>query len=110
MKWKCSVCNFIFEGEEPPEKCPRCGAPKEKFEKLSEEAAQLVERSRFTNSLHQALHDVLDGVSELAEAAIEDDLDPACVAIFKRAKEEAQILQQFIRAEIEVHVGKGKWG
>lgn len=110
MKWKCSVCNFIFEGVEPPEKCPRCGGPKEKFEKLSEEAAQLVERSRFTNSLHQALHDVLDGVSELAEAGIEDDLDPACVAIFKRAKEEAQVLQQFIRAEIEVHVGKGKWG
>ncbi len=110
MKWKCSVCNFIFEGEEPPEKCPRCGAPKEKFKKLSEEAAQLVDRSRFTNSLHQALHDVLDSVYDLAEAGIEDNLDPACLAIFMKAKEEAQLLQQFIRAEIEVHVGKGKWG
>jgi uncharacterized C2H2 Zn-finger protein len=95
---------------EPSAKCPRCGASKEKFKKLSAEAVQLVERSRFTNSLHQALHDVLDGVYELAEAGIEDNLDPACVAIFKRAKEEAQLLQQFIKAEIEVHVGKGKWG
>ena len=30
-KWKCSVCNYIHEGKEPPEKCPVCGAGKEKF-------------------------------------------------------------------------------
>jgi len=30
-KWKCTVCGYIHVGEEPPEKCPQCGAPKEKF-------------------------------------------------------------------------------
>ncbi len=35
-KWQCSVCGYIHFGEEPPEKCPRCGAPKEKFVLLSE--------------------------------------------------------------------------
>lgn len=30
-KWKCTVCGYIHEGENPPEKCPRCGAPKEAF-------------------------------------------------------------------------------
>lgn len=30
-KWKCSVCGYIHLGDEPPENCPVCGAPKEKF-------------------------------------------------------------------------------
>jgi succinate dehydrogenase/fumarate reductase flavoprotein subunit/rubredoxin len=30
-KWKCTVCGYIHEGEEPPENCPRCGSPKEVF-------------------------------------------------------------------------------
>ncbi len=25
-KWKCTVCNYIHEGERPPETCPVCGA------------------------------------------------------------------------------------
>jgi rubrerythrin len=27
MKWICSVCGHIHEGEEPPEKCPVCHVP-----------------------------------------------------------------------------------
>ena len=23
--FKCSVCNFVWEGENPPEICPKCG-------------------------------------------------------------------------------------
>lgn len=30
-KFVCSVCGYVYEGEEAPEKCPQCGAPKEKF-------------------------------------------------------------------------------
>ena len=30
-RWKCTVCGYIHEGEEPPEKCPRCKSPKEVF-------------------------------------------------------------------------------
>ncbi len=30
-KWRCTICNYIHEGDEPPEKCPICGAPKSKF-------------------------------------------------------------------------------
>ncbi len=29
--WRCTVCGYIHKGPEPPEKCPNCGAPKEKF-------------------------------------------------------------------------------
>lgn len=31
-KWRCTVCGYIHEGDEPPEICPQCKAPKEKFE------------------------------------------------------------------------------
>ena len=30
-KWVCSICGYVFEGENPPEKCPQCQAPASKF-------------------------------------------------------------------------------
>ena len=30
-KWKCKICGYIYEGDEPPKKCPQCSAPEEKF-------------------------------------------------------------------------------
>lgn len=27
IKWKCLVCGYIFEGTEPPQKCPGCDHP-----------------------------------------------------------------------------------
>lgn len=35
-QWKCTVCGYIHEGEQPPETCPACGAPKSQFVLLSE--------------------------------------------------------------------------
>ena len=34
-KFVCSICGYVHEGTEPPEKCPQCGAPKEKFAEQS---------------------------------------------------------------------------
>jgi rubrerythrin len=31
MKWVCSVCGYVHEGDTPPEKCPQCGVPASKF-------------------------------------------------------------------------------
>lgn len=33
MKYVCSVCGYVHEGDQPPEKCPICQAPAEKFTK-----------------------------------------------------------------------------
>ena len=30
-QWKCTLCGYIHTGDEPPEKCPVCGADKSKF-------------------------------------------------------------------------------
>ncbi len=32
-KWVCSVCGYVYEGENPPEFCPQCKAPASKFKK-----------------------------------------------------------------------------
>ena len=36
-KWVCSVCGYVHEGDTPPEKCPVCKAPAEKFIKQDAE-------------------------------------------------------------------------
>jgi len=36
VKWKCRNCGYIYEGTEPPEKCPACAHPKAYYELLSE--------------------------------------------------------------------------
>ena len=37
-KFVCSVCGYTYEGENPPEKCPLCGAPAAKFNKVDASA------------------------------------------------------------------------
>ena len=36
-KWVCSVCGYVYEGENAPEVCPICKAPASKFEEMSGE-------------------------------------------------------------------------
>ena len=36
MKWTCTVCGYTHEGDQPPDKCPQCGVPAEKFKKVEE--------------------------------------------------------------------------
>jgi ERCC4-related helicase len=107
---ECGVCGYISDGEESPDKCPKCGAKKERFGQLEDKAVELVERSRYTNSLHIHLYGMLEQVADIAEEGIDDNLDPACVKIFTKAVDQAEILMQSIKAELEGHRKKGKWG
>lgn len=110
MLWRCSICGYTHDGETPPGECPRCGSPKDKFDAVAEDKVKLVTRSRVTNALHLELAARLGEVLALAEKGIEDNLDPGCVNIFTMARDEAFTMVQMIKAEIEIHVGKGKWG
>ena len=38
-KFICTVCGYVHEGDEAPEKCPLCNAPKSKFKELNEDEA-----------------------------------------------------------------------
>ncbi|MCG6909737.1 MAG: hypothetical protein LJE94_06375 [Deltaproteobacteria bacterium] len=39
-KWRCTVCGYIHKGDEPPDKCPVCGADKSLFEEVVETAEE----------------------------------------------------------------------
>ncbi len=108
--WRCTVCGFVYEGDRPPETCPKCGSPSEKFEPVPEDQVKVIERARRTNQLHSDLLAALARVEAIADAGIEDNLDPGCLKTFTKAKEAARLVRQFGVAEIQVHVNKGKWG
>lgn len=44
-KFVCKVCGYVHEGDEAPEKCPVCGAPKEKFEEQKGELTWAAEHA-----------------------------------------------------------------
>jgi len=41
--WQCTVCGYIHKGEEAPEVCPQCKAPKEKFVEYVDKGLDLVD-------------------------------------------------------------------
>ncbi len=82
-KWKCA-CGYIHDGDEPPENCPKCGAPAKVFTLLDDVAAELVERSRHTNTLHARLIGLGREIEQVCRDGIADDLDPGCVKVFQK--------------------------
>ena len=43
MKWVCTVCGYVHEGDTPPAECPICHVPAAKFNKRDEERAWAAE-------------------------------------------------------------------
>lgn len=109
MLWKCSVCSYMHEGSEAPEKCPKCGSPREKYAALSEEEAKKILSSDRTNDIHMEIIRLAMEIKNLAKAGMDINLDPPCMAVFKQAHDEAWIIKQRSKAELGVHIGKGKW-
>ncbi|MCT4611917.1 MAG: rubredoxin [Clostridia bacterium] len=107
--YKCSVCGLVHWGEEPFEKCPKCGTNRENFKKLDEAEEALIQNSRITNELHMGLFEKLREVEEICEAGSEINLDPGCYKIFNELLDIVYEKQQEILAEISGHVNKGKW-
>ena len=102
MLFKCSVCGYIHEGPEAPEKCPKCAAEKDKFTALTEEEAKKVLMSVRTNDIHMEIVRLANKIKKLADEGIEINLDPPCVALFKQASEEATVISRG-KAEIVGH-------
>jgi rubrerythrin len=45
-RFVCAVCGYVHEGNEAPDKCPQCGAPKEKFSEKREGVLQYADEHR----------------------------------------------------------------
>ena len=108
-KWKC-ICGYIHDGDEAPAKCPKCGAPAEKFTALDDAAAELVERSRHTNMLHCRLVDLSRQIEKVCKDGIEDNLDPNCVDVFQKSLAHSYEMMKLAMTEMQGHIAKGKWG
>ena len=107
--FKCTVCGFIHEGEEAPEKCPKCNLGKEKFIELSSEDADKIYQSDRTNDIHMEIIALIDKITTLCKEGIDIKLDPNCVSAFDKAKDEVWTIKQRSKAEIVAHITKGKW-
>jgi rubredoxin/uncharacterized membrane protein len=42
-RWRCTVCGYIHTGDEPPEKCPVCDAPRKMFVEIDADGKALGE-------------------------------------------------------------------
>lgn len=107
--WRCQICGYVHEGEDAPDICAKCGAPKDKFVQLSEEEAKKIYASDRTNDIHMTIIELCGKIAVLAEEGIKINLDPPCAAAFEKAKNEAWVIKQRAKAELEGHMKKGKW-
>ncbi len=51
-QWKCTVCGYVHQGGEPPERCPVCGADRSQFIPLEAERVNLLHDLVATFALH----------------------------------------------------------
>ena len=73
MKFVCQVCGYVFEGEAAPEKCPQCGAGKDKFvEKEESQANSYVDEHRIG---------VAQGLDEEVVAGLRDNFNGECCEV-----------------------------
>ena len=69
--WVCTVCGYVYEGATPPEQCPVCKAPAEKFKEQTGEMTWAAE--------HEI--GVAKGVSEDIIADLRDNFNGECTEV-----------------------------
>lgn len=108
--FRCKACYYIHEGESAPEVCPKCGAPKEQFELLNDSLVSLIERARKSNVILNNTLTILEQLEKLAKDGVDDNLDPSCLNLFQRIADCSLLLKNMVKAEIQSHIIKNKWG
>ena len=88
--WKCLVCGYIHEGSEPPDKCPVCGAPKEKFVLLPE-AVGKADYDAYAAKMGPRLTQIL--AKAKAEAEVAGMLAEAKQKAEDKARSEAELIK-----------------
>ena len=107
--WRCSVCGYVHEGENAPDNCPKCGATKDKFVQLTAEESEKIYKSDRTNDIHIEIIELMGKIGKLCKEGMDINLDPPCVSVFTKAKDEAWVMKQRSKAELEGHMKRGKW-
>ena len=107
--WRCEVCGYLHEGEEPPDFCPKCGAPKEKFELLDEEEAEMMRDALATREKYAEIYDHLEAVNKLAQEGIELNLDEGCNEIFSQTQKDIADIREMIKEGLKGHSQECIW-
>lgn len=68
-KWRCTVCNYIHSADQPPEKCPVCGADRSKFVEISETEAEAVQAQKTDKQLEREKAKVREAYGDGGEEA-----------------------------------------
>lgn len=72
MKYRCTVCGYIAEGE-IPEKCPQCGAPASAFVPVDEEAERTWETEHEIG--------IAQGLDEEVVQGLKDNFNGECTEV-----------------------------
>ena len=76
MKWVCKVCGYVHIGDEAPEKCPQCGASKEKFELKDMSGAKDYADEHKIGVAQGLDEEVVDILNEISDFNTEPELNP----------------------------------
>ena len=68
-KFVCTVCGYIYEGEQAPAECPICHAPAEKFNKVEETAITWADEHKVG---------VAEGLDEEVVAGLRENFNGEC--------------------------------
>lgn len=97
-KWRCTVCGYIHNGDEPPEKCPVCGADKSLFEEIIEDAQTQEQDSKQSD----------DKTPQAPGASPGMDLGPEPKTIFGRLyRFKIQMMLKHHAHPVSVHIPNG---
>jgi rubredoxin/uncharacterized membrane protein len=119
MKYfKCTVCGYVHEGPEPPDKCPVCNAPKEKFIELPEDEGEKAYEAyveKMGDKMKTILAKLEKDASEEKEAEEKKGDDTALVGDKKKPEKEPSRLKAFMFSQmaknhahpVSVHIPNG---
>jgi rubrerythrin len=100
-KWKCTVCGYIHEGGQPPEKCPVCNVPASQFVLLEAVPPELEQKLKYAFAGESKAH-----VRNLAFAkqAEKDEL-PQIAKLFRAVAEAERVHASEFLKYLEGEVG-----
>jgi rubredoxin len=109
-KWKCTVCGYVHTGDEPPDQCPVCGAPKSRFIEVTEPASPPPEPSVPVPEQASAPEKVETQAPEATQpAAAAQPAAPEPVSPFKdsRYRRLFDLMTKYHGHPISVHIPNG---
>ncbi len=107
--WRCEICGYLHEGEEPPDICPKCGYPKEYFELLDEEEAEMMRDALAVREKYVKIGEHLDAIDKIAEEGIDLNMDDICNDIFGQTRKDTENIRERIKEELSGHSNECIW-